>query len=115
MTYSAFRTTFPSVVGDPSLMTLLEAHHVAVTVEAPSAPWFTLLLTDGFPILLMVGLLVWMGRQAARSQAGVFGFGRNRARRYAEDKPKLVNCLGPYLYPVRREAEPELAAQPAVP
>src|SRR5215471_15134087 len=27
----------------------------------------------------------------------------------------LVNCLGPYLYPVRREAEPELAAQPAVP
>jgi len=27
----------------------------------------------------------------------------------------LVNCLGPYLFPVRREAEPELAAQPAVP
>ena len=27
----------------------------------------------------------------------------------------LVNSLGPYLFPVRREAEPELAAQPAVP
>jgi MFS family permease len=27
----------------------------------------------------------------------------------------LVNCLGPYLFPVRRDAEPELAAQPAVP
>jgi len=27
------------------------------------------MLTTGLPILLMVGLLVWMGRQAARSQA----------------------------------------------
>jgi MFS family permease len=27
----------------------------------------------------------------------------------------LVNCLGPYVFPVGREAEPELAVQPAVP
>jgi MFS family permease len=26
----------------------------------------------------------------------------------------LVNCLGPYVFPVRREAEPEFSAQPAV-
>jgi cell division protease FtsH len=88
--YSTFRTTFPSVVGDPSLMPLLEAHHVVIDVHTPSAPWFAILLTDGLPILLLVGLLVWMGRQAARSQAGVLGFGRNRARRYAEDRPKVT-------------------------
>jgi cell division protease FtsH len=89
-TYSTFRTTFPSVVGDPSLMPLLEGHHVIVDVETPSPPWFTILLTNGLPILLMVGLLVWMGRQAARSQAGMFGFARNRAKRYAEDRPKVT-------------------------
>src|SRR5271167_2222905 len=33
--YTAFTTTFPSVVGDPSLMALLEAHHVTVDVETP--------------------------------------------------------------------------------
>jgi cell division protease FtsH len=71
-------------------MPLLEGHHVIVDVETPSPPWFTILLTNGLPILLMVGLLVWMGRQAARSQAGMFGFARNRAKRYAEDRPKVT-------------------------
>jgi cell division protease FtsH len=89
-TYSTFRTTFPSVVGDASLMPLLNAHHVAIDVATPSPPWFTILLTDGMPVVLMLLLIVWMGRQAARSQAGMFGFGRNKARRYAEDRPKVT-------------------------
>jgi cell division protease FtsH len=89
-TYSTFTTTFPSVVGDSSLMPLLQAHHVTLDVETPSAPWFTILLTNGLPVVLLVGLMVWMGRQAARSQAGMFGFARNRAKRYAEDRPKVT-------------------------
>ena len=89
-TYSTFRTVFPSVVGDASLMPLLEGHHVVTDVATPSPPWFTILLTNGLPVLLMLLLIVWMGRQAARSQAGMFGFGRNRARRYAEDRPKVM-------------------------
>jgi cell division protease FtsH len=88
--YSTFSTTYPSVVGDPSLMPLLEARHVTVDVETPPMPWFTLLLTNGLPVLLMVGLLVWMGQRATRSQAGMFGFVRHRARRYAEDRPKVT-------------------------
>jgi cell division protease FtsH len=88
--YSRFRTTFPSVVGDASLMPLLQAHHVTMEVVTSSPPWFVILLTDGLPVLLMVALLVWMGRQQARTQAGMFGFGRNRARRYAEDQPKVT-------------------------
>jgi cell division protease FtsH len=89
-TYSTFRTVFPSVVGDVSLMPLLEAHHVVADVATPSPPWFSLLLTNGLPVVLMLLLIVWMGRQAARSQAGMFGFGRNKARRYAEDRPKVT-------------------------
>ncbi len=88
--YSAFHTTFPSVVGDPSLMPLLEAHRVVVDVATPSPPWFTILLTNGLPVLLLVLLLGWMGRQAARTQSGMFGFGGNKARRYAEDRPKIT-------------------------
>jgi cell division protease FtsH len=89
-TSSTFRTTFPSVVGDPSLMPLLAAHHVIMDVETPSAPWFMLFLSNGLPVVLMLLLIVWMGRQAARSQAGLFGFGRTRARRYTEDRPKIT-------------------------
>ena len=89
-TYATFRTTFPSVVGDSSLMPLLETHHVTVDVETPSTPWLTVLLTNALPFVLLIGLITWMGRQAARSQAGLFGFARNRARRYAEDRPKVT-------------------------
>jgi cell division protease FtsH len=88
--YSRFSTTYPADVGDPTLMPLLRARHVTINVQSPSPPWFELLLTDGLPILLMLGVLVWMGRQASRSQSGVFGFGRNRARRYTEDRPRVT-------------------------
>jgi len=90
MTYSTFRTVFPSVVGDPSLMALLQSHHVTVNVEAVPTPWLGLLLTNGLPLLLIMGWFVWMGRQARRSQAGVFAFGRSGARRYAENRPKVT-------------------------
>jgi cell division protease FtsH len=88
--YSKFRTTYPSVIGDASLIPLLQAHHVTIEAVTSKPPWFVVLLTDGFPVLLMVGLLFWLGRQQARTQAGMFGFGRNRARRYAEDQPKVT-------------------------
>ncbi len=55
--YSAFRTTFPSVVGDPSLMPLLAGHHVIVEVETPSPPWFSLLLTSGLLAQIVVSLV----------------------------------------------------------
>jgi cell division protease FtsH len=48
------------------------------------------LLNSFFPILLLVGLMVWMGRSAARSQAGIFNFGRSQARRYTQDRPTVT-------------------------
>jgi cell division protease FtsH len=88
--YTDFRTTFPEAVGDPRLLPLLDSHGVVIDVQTPSTPWFLTLLTDGLPILLLVGVLFWMGRQAAQQQSGVFGFGRSRARRYAPDQPKVT-------------------------
>ena len=80
ITYTAFLTTFPEAVGDPNLLPLLEAHKVVVNVKPPQTPWFTILLTDGLPVLLMLLVLFWLGRQAVRSQGGIFNFGRSRVR-----------------------------------
>ncbi len=85
--YTNFETTFPDTVGDATLMPLLISHNVVVNVSSPSTPWFLVLLSDAFPFLLLLGLLVWMGRQAMNSQAGIFNFGRSQARRYAQDRP----------------------------
>ena len=88
--YARFSTTYPSEVGDPTLIPLLRAHHVTIDVQSPSPPWFALLLTNGLPIVLMLAVLVWMGRRASRSQSGMFGFARNRARRYTQDRPRVT-------------------------
>lgn len=88
--YSAFQTTFPEVEGDPNLLALLSTHHVEVNVVPPASPWFTILLTDGMPFLLMVLFLVWMGRSAAQGQAGIFRFGRSKPRQFAGDRPQVT-------------------------
>jgi cell division protease FtsH len=88
--YSAFKTTFPEVEGDPNLITLLSTHNVEVNVVSPPSPWFTILLTDGMPILLMVLFLVWIGRNATQRQAGFFRFGRSKPRQFSGDLQQVT-------------------------
>jgi cell division protease FtsH len=88
--YKTFKLTFPTSIGDPGFLPLLETHKVAVEVEPPPSNWMTFLLTDGLPILLLVGLFVWMGRQGARAQSGLFGFVRSKARRYSSENPQVT-------------------------
>ena len=80
--YTAFRTTFPETVGDPGLMGLLEARGVEIDVSPPPSPWFSALLSGVLPVLLLVGLMVWMNRRTMQNQAGIFGFGQSKARRH---------------------------------
>ena len=78
-----FKTTFPAVVGDPDLMTLLKQQDVEVAVKPVSTPWLTTLLIQWLPLLLFFGLLFWMANKGMMSQAGnMFSFGKARARKY---------------------------------
>jgi cell division protease FtsH len=88
--YTDFHTVFPEVVGDPQLMPLLSTHNVQVTASPPPSPWFTILLTDGLPLLLLVGFLLWMGRRSAQSQSGIFNFGRSKPRQASLDRPAVT-------------------------
>jgi cell division protease FtsH len=80
-TYTKFVTNFPGTVGDRNLLPLLEDHNVVINVAPPPSPLLGILLTNGLPLLLLVLLLVWLGRQAGQGQAGIFNFGRSKARR----------------------------------
>jgi cell division protease FtsH len=88
--YTEFRTSFPQAIGDPSLMPLLDAHQVVVDVTPTPSHWVTLLLVNGLPMLLLIGIFIWMGRRAALNQSSLFNFGRTRARRYTSDHPKVT-------------------------
>ena len=54
-TYAQFDTTFPTAIGDASLLSLLETHKVVVNVRPPSSPWLLELLGNWFPTLLLIG------------------------------------------------------------
>jgi cell division protease FtsH len=49
-----------------------------------------LLLTECLPIVFLVAFFLLAGRQAARGQSGLFGFGRSNARRYTYDHPVVT-------------------------
>jgi cell division protease FtsH len=89
-TYTEFQTTFPSAIGDPNLISTLESHKVIVDVARPATPWLLELLTNWFPMLLLVGFFWWMGMKATQNQAGLFGLGRSKARRYNEDQSRVT-------------------------
>jgi cell division protease FtsH len=88
--YTAFTTTFPEAVGDPNLISLLEANDVILNVKTPSNPLVLDLLINGLPFILLIGAMVWMGRRTLKSQSGLFNFGSSKARQYNEERPQVT-------------------------
>lgn len=88
--YTQFSTTFPQVEGDASLIPTLDAHNVQVNVAAPPNPIITMLLSYGLPLILLVLVMIWLGRQATRSQSGIFSVGRSKPRRHSADRPQVT-------------------------
>jgi cell division protease FtsH len=89
-TYMEFTTTFPETEGDPNLISLLGSNNVQINVSPPPNPIFSILLADGLPLLLLVLVMVWIGRQATRGQSGIFNFGKSKARQQIFDRPKVT-------------------------
>jgi len=87
---TAFTTTFPEAVGDPNLISLLEANNVVINVKTPSNPVILDLLISGLPFILLIGASIWMGRQTFKSQSGMFNFGRSKARQYNQEVPQVT-------------------------
>ena len=89
-TYKEFKTLFPDSVGDPALIGMLEKQGVVVDVSNPSPSWISILLTDGLPLLLLLVVMIWIGRQVMQSRQGMFSFGRSSARQVSPDQPKVT-------------------------
>jgi cell division protease FtsH len=87
----SFVTVFPSSVGDPQLLPLLERHGVEIVAVPKTPHWIASLLSTLLPMALLVGFFWWMGRRAMRQQQSIFGAGQSQARRYnREDAPAVT-------------------------
>ncbi len=89
-TYADFSTTFPEVEGDPNLMSLLRSHSVTITVAPPPDPVISLLVSTALPLLLFIGVVIWLMRRSTVGQTNLTNIGRSRAREYNLDHPRVL-------------------------
>ena len=63
---------------------------IAIEIKAPSAfgNWAGLLLTS-LPILIFIGLIIFMMRQAQGSNSQAMSFGKSKARMFTANKPSI--------------------------
>jgi cell division protease FtsH len=83
------RATLPPV-DNPELIPLLDAQGVDYTGEIGGDSLLSTLFVTLLPFLLIIGLIVFMGRQMSRGQQNVFGFGRSRARQHDPERPQVT-------------------------
>jgi cell division protease FtsH len=83
------RATLPPVE-NTGLLPLLEQNGVVVKGQSDSSSLLSTLLITLLPFLLIVGLIVFMGRQMSRGQQNVFGFGRSRAKQHDPERPQVT-------------------------
>jgi cell division protease FtsH len=82
-----FETRLPTFV-DPQLDNLLREKGVVINarpLDQGRGLLWTALLSFG-PAILFFALLFWMASRSQQAQAGVFGLGRSRARRYQPEE-----------------------------
>ena len=93
-TPAASSTTFHTVLppGDTALpLALLETKGVIINaVDSAGGSWLLTLAVNALPLLLLVGLMLYMGRQMQQGQQSALGFGRSRARMYSAEKPPVT-------------------------
>lgn len=87
--FTQFHTQFPDVVGDPNLISLLNSNNVQITAKPAATPWLMILLSNGLPLLLLLGVMAIMVSNASRGQAGIFKFGRSNPREYTIERPNV--------------------------
>jgi cell division protease FtsH len=85
----AFQTYAPS---DPQLVDQLYTKGVAITAKAPSDgnSWLLTLLINGLPLLLFLGVWIYMSRQMQGGAGKAMGFGKSKAKLLNEAQGRVT-------------------------
>src|SRR5512134_2878558 len=87
-------TEFTSFVQAPGPteddLALFEENGVTFSPSTPKTSWIPGLITLLLPVLLILGLIVWMQRRASGQMGNVMSIGRSRAKAYTTDRPSTT-------------------------
>ncbi|MBP6729032.1 MAG: ATP-dependent zinc metalloprotease FtsH [Microthrixaceae bacterium] len=81
----SYSTVGPAQPGDDTLQLLDEKTRLTFVTPEPSIVGSLLQLL--LPILLLIGIFVWMQRRAQGQMSGVMSIGRSRAKTYSTERP----------------------------
>ncbi len=88
-----YTSQIPTALNDTTLSPLLLAHKVTVTGTNPSTTSLLSVLLSLLPLIVIVGIFIWIGRKSRKQLAGGLGgimsFGRSKAKLYDEEKPSV--------------------------
>jgi cell division protease FtsH len=84
------QANLPIAVDNAQLLPLLREKGVVVSAERGGDSVLSTLFFSLLPVLVIVGIIVFMGRQMSRGQQNVFGFGRSRARQHDPERPQVT-------------------------
>ncbi|WP_329044995.1 ATP-dependent zinc metalloprotease FtsH [Amycolatopsis sp. NBC_01488] len=83
---TAFTSSYPPGIADPQFAQLLDTHNVAVTTQ-PAQSSILATLLNFLPLIVVVGLFLWMGRSARRQMARLGGIGRAKGKVFDTERP----------------------------
>jgi cell division protease FtsH len=82
-----YTSQIPLAIDDTSLAPTLKAHGVALTGVGSSSSTLATILSF-LPLLLLIGVFVWLGRSTRRQlSGGLMGIGGSKAKVYDESRP----------------------------
>jgi cell division protease FtsH len=86
-----YTSQIPTALNDNKLSTTLQDHHVQITAKSSGGVTFGEILANVLPLLLLVGLWIWIGRRGARQLAGgLGGVLGSKAKLYDAEKPSTT-------------------------
>jgi cell division protease FtsH len=89
----SYTSQIPTALNDDALTPLLMNHKVTVTGTKSGGVSLGSILESLLPLLFLVGVFIWIGRQSRKQMGalgglgGVMGVGRSKAKVYDEEKP----------------------------
>ena len=88
-TAASFQTYAPS---DPGLVDTLYKKDVTITAKPPSDgnSWLLTLVTNGLPVLLFLGVWIYMSRQMQGGAGKAMGFGKSKAKLLNEAQGRVT-------------------------
>ena len=76
---------------DPEIMNILRNKNIVIEAKPPAQPsWWISLLSSIFPVLLIIGVWIFILRRMQGGTNSAMSFGKSKAKRLSNDVPKVT-------------------------